>query len=282
MINPTKIFQALFKPLLQVSDTRKDLDQKAEQIGLNELLTYMMMYNDKAILMKDGAFAATFAYRGPDVESSTDAELNQIVATVNHALKMTDSGWMVEFNLVRLHSTEYSSGQAFPDTVSKLIEDERRTQYQTEGAHFDTLTYITFTYLPERALKSSIKRFFLDSDQPIKETTIDDLYQRFEERLSNIIDVLTKYFKMDRLTGEELLTYLHYCMTGQKQKVQLPPVAMFVDSYLCHDNFVGGIRPRIGNKHIRVINISEYPAEDHVFPCRKVVPNSDQQQRSRA
>ncbi len=264
MFNFTKVFAGLFRPLVQVSDTRRDLDKKATQLGLNELLNYMLMYNDKAILMKDGAFSASFVYRGPDVESSTDSELDQIAQTLNHALKMTDSGWMVEFNLVRLHSTAYSSAQQFPDQVSRLIENERRSQYQTEGSHFDTLTYLTLTYLPTPAMKSSIKKFFLDSDQPFKETTLKDLYNRFEERLSNLMDVLSKYLKLERLTGKPLLTYLHYCLTGQNQVVQVPPIGLFLDSYLCHDNFVGGIRPRIGNKHIRVINISEYPAE--IYP----------------
>ncbi len=268
MTNPinqiTQIARALFRPLVKTSKTRTALHKKGEQVGLNELLGYLMYFEPGTILMKDGAFMAVFAYRGPDVESSTDSELDQIVLTLNHALKMLDSGWMVEFNLIRLQSNEYLSGQSFPDPVSALIEDERRSQYQTEGVHFDTLTYLTLTYLPDRQLKSSIKRFFMESDQPIKDVTINDLHKRFEEKISAAMDVLTKYLRVDRLTGKNLLTYMHYCLTGQSQSVQVPPVALFLDSYLSHENFVGGIRPRIGNKHIRVINVSEYPSE--VYP----------------
>jgi len=268
----TKIAKALFKPLLKTSQTRLDLYKQGAQVGLNELLGYMMHFEPGTILMKDGAFLAVFAYRGPDVESSTDGELDQIVSTLNHALKMLDRGWMVEFNLVRLPSNEYRPGSNFPDAVSALIEAERQAQYQTEGSHFDTLTYLTLTYLPDRELKTAVKKFFMESDQPIKDVTIKDLSKRFEEKLSSAMDVLTKYLRIERLKDKTLLTFLHYCITGQRQSVQVPPVGLFLDSYLSHSNFVGGIRPRIGNKNIRVINVSEYPAE--VYPTMLELLNS--------
>ena len=275
MFNFTKVFAGLFKPLVQVSDTRRDLDTKATQLGFNELLNYMMIYEKNVILMKDGAFAATFLYRGRDVESSTSGELDQIVKSLNQSLKATDSGWMVEFNLVRMHSTEYSAMQKFPDTVSQLIEDERRRQYQTEGTHFDTLTYVTLTYMPEPVVRSWIKKLFIVSDQP--QTTDEDAKLRqahrlFEERLTGVLNSVATYLTLERLSGSALLTFLHYCVTGQKQRVQVPPIGLFLDSYLSHDHFIGGIRPRMGNKHIRVINVSEYPAE--VYPTVMELLNS--------
>ena len=196
MFNFTKIFAGLFKPLIQVSDTRRDLDKTATQLGFNELLNYMMIYKEKVILMKDGAFAATFVYRGRDVESSTSGELDQIVASLNQSLRLTDSGWMVEFNLVRLHSTEYSAMQQFPDTVSQMIENERRRQYQTEGTHFDTLTYVTLTYMPEPAVRSWIQKLFLTTDQKQVIEEDDELiraHRLFEERLTGVLNSVAPF-----------------------------------------------------------------------------------------
>ena len=84
----TQIAGAVFRPLVKTSKTRMALHKKGEQVGLNELLGYLMYFEPGTILMKDGAFMAVFAYRGPDVESSTDSELDQIVLNLNHALKL--------------------------------------------------------------------------------------------------------------------------------------------------------------------------------------------------
>jgi type IV secretion system protein VirB4 len=241
------------------SRTVSSLEQKQRLLGLNELLGYAVMYDDKTLMLKDGAFSATFVYRGPDVDSSTGDQLDAVSASINHALRQTEDGWMVEFNLVRLPSTDYPKPQVFPDTISALIDDERRQQYQAEGVHFDTVTYLTLTWLPERIIKSSIKKLVIDSDEEIKETTLSDIHNKFEAKLTNIIDVIAKFLTIDRLNGSELLTFLHYCVTGHTHSLQVPHVGMYMDAYLASEDFVGGMKPKIGKKHIRVLNFMEFP-----------------------
>ena len=45
------------------------------------------------ILNKDGSFQRTARFRGPDLESSTEAELMAVSARLNNALRRLGSGW---------------------------------------------------------------------------------------------------------------------------------------------------------------------------------------------
>jgi len=53
------------------------------------------------VLNKDGSFQKTFRYRGPDLESATDAELIARHARVNNVLRRFGSGWALFFEAVR-------------------------------------------------------------------------------------------------------------------------------------------------------------------------------------
>ena len=45
------------------------------------------------VLNKDGSFQRTLRFRGPDLESATEAELVAVAARVNNMLKRFGSGW---------------------------------------------------------------------------------------------------------------------------------------------------------------------------------------------
>ncbi|HCJ16867.1 MAG TPA: hypothetical protein DHV57_05540, partial [Hyphomonas sp.] len=70
------------------------------------------------ILNKDGAFQTSFRYRGPDLESSTEAELVAVTARVNNALRRFGSGWALFFEAVRseaaaLEASSFRCGAAW-------------------------------------------------------------------------------------------------------------------------------------------------------------------------
>jgi type IV secretion system protein VirB4 len=45
------------------------------------------------VLNKDGSFQRSAAFRGPDLDSSTESELVAVTARLNNALKRLGSGW---------------------------------------------------------------------------------------------------------------------------------------------------------------------------------------------
>src|SRR5690606_13110805 len=59
------------------------------------------------VLNKDGAFQRTLCYRGPDLESATEAELIATTARINNALRRLGSGWMLHIEADRQVAAHY-------------------------------------------------------------------------------------------------------------------------------------------------------------------------------
>jgi type IV secretion system protein VirB4 len=62
---------------------------------------------------------------------------------------------------------------------------------------------------------------------------------------------------------DEFLEFLNYCVTSKFQKVNLPPIPMYLDCLVGSQDFIGGNQPKIGNMHIRVISIEGLPMESY-------------------
>jgi type IV secretion system protein VirB4 len=60
----------------------------------------------------------------------------------------------------------------------------------------------------------------------------------------------------------DLLSHLHYCLTGVNQPVRVPPVPMYLDAILGREELViDGDRLKLGDSHIEVMALDGYPLE---------------------
>ena len=80
---------------------------------LADYLPWACLVAPGVVLNKDGSFQTTFKYRGPDLESSTEAGLVAITARVNNVLRRFGSGWALFFEAVRVEAHDYPDC-AFP------------------------------------------------------------------------------------------------------------------------------------------------------------------------
>ena len=90
---------------------------------LADYLPWACLVAPGVVLNKDGSFQTTFRYRGPDLESSTEAGLVAITARVNNVLRRFGSGWALFFEAVRVEAHDYPDC-TFPDAVSWLIDPD--------------------------------------------------------------------------------------------------------------------------------------------------------------
>jgi len=227
------------------SEEVKEISRKAKLKGFADLLNYAVMPKEDVMVNKDGAIMSFFAYQGRDVQSSTDAELDYIRTMFNQVFRLTEENWMIEFNLIRIPATDYPPKQTFPDVVSGLIDEERRGQYQAENQQFDTVTYLTISRGPTVDLSKAVKKFALETDEEIKAETLDEYLEKFEIALSSIIDTFSGVFDIRRLAGEEILKFLHYCISGVNEYIGMPGIPIYMDAYLANNDFIGGLEPII-------------------------------------
>jgi type IV secretion system protein VirB4 len=189
-------------------------------------------------------------------------------------------GWMIHPTTLRYRSIDYPDDGAFPDPVTRAIENERGRQYRAEGSHHENEYFITFTFLPDPLILNKIKEFAYDMEKGDKlsagkvlERTVQHFQRSMAEYVSALESGLTEKLtqlvavqKLDPKTHrmvwyDEQLSFIHECITGIKQQIRLPSseVPTGVDYILGSYPFYPGVKPRINDMHIRVIAIESPP-----------------------
>src|ERR1700728_4890630 len=93
--------------------------------------------------------------------SASTAEMEALTTRLNSALRL-GTGWMVQCDAIRSRAPGYPERGSFPDSVTRVIDDERRQQFMQEGAHFESEYFLTLTYLPPLATEHRIRGWLLE------------------------------------------------------------------------------------------------------------------------
>lgn len=104
--------------------------------SFSDLLPYAGLVDNGIMLLKDGSLMAGWYFAGPDSESSTNLERNDVVRQINAIFARLGSGWMIQVEAVRVPSTAYPPEEDchFPDPVTRAIDKERRDHSSARGA----------------------------------------------------------------------------------------------------------------------------------------------------
>lgn len=247
-------------------------------VGYSDLLRYASIIDAGVILGKGGELISSFMYRGKDTESSTLKELEDISQRINSALIRLSPGWMIHCNGYRTASSGYADEGYFPDPVSRFIDEERRRQYNSSGMHFEGEYIFTFTYLPPTALETKAKSYLFEESEDVKAKAGPIGRQHlmfFKKTVSDIVNELR--MEMESMTmlepvmvhndanGQEAMldaqaAFMLWCATGIRQHVIIPQDgAMGLDVYIGHQDFSGGVMPKVGRKFIKTICIEMPP-----------------------
>ena len=91
--------------------------------SLADFLPWAALVREGVILNKDGSFQRTAKFRGPDLDSSTPAELVAITARLNNALRRLGTGWAIFIEAQRQSAHSYPlSDFPEPDTPVTTVK----------------------------------------------------------------------------------------------------------------------------------------------------------------
>ncbi|MDQ0562991.1 hypothetical protein QO004_004800 [Rhizobium mesoamericanum] len=104
-----------------------------------DLVPYAGLVDNGIMLLKDGSLMAGWYFAGPDSESSTDAERNEVSRQINAILSRLGSGWMIQVEAARVPTTEYldEADCHFPDPITRAIDAEPRRSGLTRYVYAD-------------------------------------------------------------------------------------------------------------------------------------------------
>jgi type IV secretion system protein VirB4 len=239
--------------MLNLAEYRSRADRLADH------LPWAALVAPGVILNKDGSFQRSFAFRGPDLESATEAELVSACARANNVLKRLGSGWALFFEAERREALGYPES-VFSDAASWLVEQERRAGFEAEGQHFESRFHGTLIWLPSADSSDAAGRTLVERPDDAKGRDWHASLAGFIAESDRVLDLLSGFMPEVRpLSDAETLTYLHNTVSSRRHPVAVPETPIYLDALLADTPLVGGLEPRLGDRHLRTLTVLGFP-----------------------
>lgn len=248
--------------MLNLSEYRIHPDRLADH------LPWALLVAPGIVLNKDGSFQKSFAFRGPDLESATQAELVSACARLNNVLRRFGSGWALFFEAERFGSAVYPTSD-FPDAASWLVDEERRQAFLGEASsslpgsrapeHYENAYALTLLYMPPADVASGAERAVLEGEGSRQRDWRQEL-QSFSAECARVLDLLQGIMPEIRpLDDAETLTYLHGTVSGKRYALVAPETPIYLDAILTDEPLSGGLEPMLGERYLRTLTVLGFP-----------------------
>lgn len=239
--------------MLNLREYRSRADRLADHLPWAALIA------PGVVLNKDGSFQRTLRFRGPDLESATEAELVAACARANNVLKRFGSGWALHFEAERREALGYP-GSAFPDAASWLVDAERRAAFENADAHFESRYHATLTFLPPPDQADTAGRALVERSDDVKGRDWRQALASFVAETDRALDLFSGFMPEVRaLDDSETLAFLHGTISTRRHDIGVPETPMYLDGLLADTPLTGGLEPMLGAEHLRTLTILGFP-----------------------
>lgn len=244
--------------------------------SFSDLMPYAGLVDNGIILLKDGSLMAGWYFAGPDSESSTDFERNEVSRSINSILSRLGTGWMIQVEAVRVPTTDYPTRDRshFPDRVSQLIDDERRQRFEAAEGHFESQHAIILTYREPDGRKSGLVKYIYADPESRTTSNADRILEyfknsirEFEQYMGNIVTIRRmETHEVPERGGyrvaryDDLFQFIRFCLVGENHPVKLPEIPMYLD-FLATAEFHHGLSPMVDGRYMQIVAIDGFPAE---------------------
>jgi type IV secretion system protein TrbE len=225
---------------------------------LADFLPWAALIAPGVVLNKDGSYQRTARFRGPDLDSATPSELVGTTARLNNALRRLGSGWAIFVEAQRNAANRYPDSR-FPDPVSALVDAERRAQFEETEAHFESAYFLTLCWLPP-AEDAARAEAWLYEGRARGGVDGYEVLRGFIDRSGRVLQLIEGFVPDAAwLHDSETLTYLHACISTKRHRVRVPEIPMQLDALLVDEPMAGGLEPRLGSQHLRMLSVIGFP-----------------------
>ena len=239
--------------MLNLAEYRSHADRLADH------LPWAALVAPGVVLNKDGSFLAVLTFRGPDLESATEAELVSACARANNVLKRFGSGWALFFDADRSEAQSYPASD-FPDAASWLVDLERRAAFEEAGVHYESRFHLTLTWLPPADSSDKAGRSLVERPEADKGRDWRAALAGFVAERDRALDLFAAFMPEVRALGSaDTLAYLHGTTSTRRHSVAIPETPIYLDGLLADTPLIGGLEPMLGDQHIRTLTILGFP-----------------------
>ncbi|MDE2166786.1 MAG: conjugal transfer protein TrbE [Alphaproteobacteria bacterium] len=250
--------------MLNLAEYRHRADRLADH------LPWAALVAPGVVLNKDGSFQRTFRFRGPDLESATEAELIATCARLNNVLRRFGSGWALFFEAERFAAPGYPDS-TFPEPASWLIDRERRAAFDPNESGealdpksavvhdpYESTYHLTLLCLPPADPVSRAERALVETKAVERDWRYE--LQAFVAETERVRDLLEGFMpEIAPLDDAATLTYLHGTIATRRHRVAVPETPMYLDAVLVDEPLSGGLEPRLSDHHLRTLSVLGFP-----------------------
>ena len=225
---------------------------------LADYLPWAALVGPGVIVNKDGSFQRTARFRGPDLDSAVAAELVAVAGRINNAFRRLGSGWSIFVEAQRSEAATYPDS-TFPDPASSLVEEERKADFEEAGIHFVSDYFLTILYLPPAEDAARAETWLYEGRE---QSGVDphEVMRGFIDRTDRVLALLDGFMpECGWLDDTETLTYLHSAVSTKRHRVRVPETPIYLDALLADQPLTGGLEPRLGDQHLRVLTVIGFP-----------------------
>jgi type IV secretion system protein TrbE len=238
-----------------------------------DYLRYALPMGNGIVRLKGNGYLRSYAFRGPDLATSSWPELIARSERLGGLLRKLDDQWGVHVDAFRVGARAYPEGGYWPDRLTFLLDQDRRIRYQAEGQHFETRHVVTFSFYPRRNRANRIGRWLQHA--PALEAGTDEVAEALFLRVTSEIASAARgaFLAFEPLGAlavrnslgrpvvfDETLSFLSLCVRGRAQPIALIDDApMYLDGIIGADDVRTGWDIRAGGKHVAVLVIEGYP-----------------------
>ena len=239
--------------MLNLAEYRSKADR------LSDHLPWAALVAEGVVLNKDGSFQRSFSFRGPDLESATEAELIAAAARLNNMLKRFGSGWALFVEARRVAALGYPE-DSFPDRASRLVDQERQAVFDGERDHFESRYVLTLLWLPPADAQARAEQALVEQNDSSGRDWREALTS-FVSETERALDLLASFMPEARaLSSAESLSYLHGTISTKGHRVEVPETPIYLDALLADTPLTGGLEPMLGDQHLRTVTVLGFPA----------------------
>ncbi|RTM02864.1 MAG: conjugal transfer protein TrbE [Hyphomicrobiales bacterium] len=225
---------------------------------LADYLPWVALVAEGVVLNKDGSFQRTASFRGPDLDSAVAAELVAVAGRINNAFRRLGSGWSIFVEAQRHEAATYPDS-TFPDPASGLLDAERKAEFEEAGTHFVSSYFLTFLYLPP-AEEAARTEAWLYEGRERSGVDPHEILRSFTDRTDRVLALLDGFMpECGWLDDSDTLTYLHSTVSTKHHRVRVPETPVYLDTLLADQPLTGGLEPRLGAEHLRILTIVGFP-----------------------
>lgn len=225
---------------------------------LADYLPWAALVAPGVVLNKDGSLQRTAKFRGPDLDSAVAAELVAVASRINNAFRRLGSGWCIFVEAQRHEAATYPESQ-FPDPASGLVDAERKADFEEGGIHFVSSYLLTLLYLPP-ADEAARTEGWLHEGREQSGVDPQEVLRAFVDRSERVLQLLDGFMpECHWLDDSQTLTYLHSTVSTKRHRVRIPECPVYLDALLADTPLTGGLEPRLGDQHLRVLTIVGFP-----------------------